>query len=239
MAPKVAFLAVRCVQLISENPRADGEGMMGGVFSGQRASKKRVVESCTTLDTADLNRWGPLKAGASRVGSLEWRRGGEKEPSASVGYTLDVQGGAGTLRLHYHVGQPAQRCDYAVRLVATPCHLGGVRWWFVCPLVKGGLACGRRVRKLYLCGKYFGCRHCHGLTYRSCQESDSRVYAAVRGGLDLSRLGRVEGMSVQQLGFALKVLSFEQKRLDRPGRGLERPARSRRGRKAPGCGPTV
>jgi hypothetical protein len=27
------------------------------------------------------------------------------------------------------------------------------------------------VAKLYLPRRYFGCRHCHGLTYTSCQES--------------------------------------------------------------------
>ncbi len=47
------------------------------------------------------------------------------------------------------------------------------RWWFACPLVVNGRACGRRVRMLYLPpnGRYFGCRGCHDLTYRSCQES--------------------------------------------------------------------
>jgi hypothetical protein len=39
------------------------------------------------------------------------------------------------------------------------------------------------------------------------------VYAALRGGLDLDRFADTEGMSVSQLGFALKVLTFEQKRL--------------------------
>lgn len=50
----------------------------------------------------------------------------------------------------------------------TPCNFGGHRKWLKCML------CGRKVAKLYLRGKYFACRHCHKLTYRSCQESDSR-----------------------------------------------------------------
>jgi hypothetical protein len=43
----------------------------------------------------------------------------------------------------------------------------------VCPLRVDGRSCGRRVGKLYLppAGGYFGCRHCHDLTYTSCQES--------------------------------------------------------------------
>jgi hypothetical protein len=61
--------------------------------------------------------------------------------------------------------------------------------------------------------KYFGCRHCHDLTYRSSQESDSRVYALARAGLDA--IPRIEGASVTQLGLALKALTLMQKRFDR------------------------
>jgi hypothetical protein len=50
----------------------------------------------------------------------------------------------------------------------TTCNYGGFRPWFVC------MACGRRVAKIYLGAKKFACRHCHDLTYMSCQESDSR-----------------------------------------------------------------
>ena len=111
----------------------------------------------------------------------------------------------------------------SIRLVTTPCHLGGVRWWFVCPLAAGGRACGRRVRKLYLCGRYFGCRTCHRLTYRTSQESDSRVYALLRGGLD--GMGDPRRMSVPQLGIALKALTLRQKRIDRYSGGDARTGR--------------
>src|SRR5262249_13393813 len=77
------------------------------------------------------------------------------------------------------------------------------------------VACSKRVRKLYLSGRYFGCRRCHGLTYRSTQESDGRVYALLRGGLDLSALGDPGRMPITQLGIALRALTLEQKRLDR------------------------
>ena len=49
------------------------------------------------------------------------------------------------------------------------------------------------------------------------------MYAAVRGVIDFSRFEDMENMSVQQLGFALKVFTFEEKRLDRIlGRGRHR-----------------
>lgn len=198
--------------------------------SGWQGPRKPVVEGCHAIDTADLRRWDLLAPGVTgRLGSFTWRRGDETEPSSSVSYLLTVGEASGTLRLLYRVGEPAVSIDYPIRLVTTSCHLGGVRWWLVCPLSTDAVACGRRARKLYLRGRYFGCRDCHGLTYRSSQESDSRVYAALRGGLDLGRLGNFAGMSVAQLGFAMKVLTFEQKRLDRLGQRLDR----LRGRRRP------
>lgn len=187
---------------------------MGGFGSGQKWSKKGVVEGRLAIDTADLKRMKLLTPGlAERAGALEWRRAGAETPTSSVSYRLTVGPSAGTLRLIYSMKAQNADCDYPVRLVTTQCHLGGVRWWFVCPLVKNNVACGRRVRKLYLSGKYFGCRHCHGLTYRSRQESDSRVYALARAGLDA--MPAIEGASVAQLGVTLKALDLIQKRLDR------------------------
>ena len=59
----------------------------------------------------------------------------------------------------------------AIRLHTTRPNFGGRRWWFECPLLVGDRECGRRAGKLYLKGRYFGCRDCHDLTYQSCQES--------------------------------------------------------------------
>ena len=67
---------------------------------------------------------------------------------------------------------PDEEITYPVELTTTPCNFGGVRYWFLCPLVVDGKACRRRVGKLYLPwgSRYFGCRTCHDLTYRSCKE---------------------------------------------------------------------
>src|SRR5262245_46361602 len=141
---------------------------MGGFGSGWQSARKPVVESCHAIDTADLRRCNMLVPGITdRFGSFTWRRGDETEPSSSVSYLLTIGDGSCTLRRQYRVGEPAVSLDYPGRLETTGCHLGGVRWWFVCPLSINGVACGRRVRKLYLRGRYFGCRHCHDLTYRS------------------------------------------------------------------------
>ena len=202
---------------------------MGGFGSGSKWSKKARVEACTAIDTSDLKRMKLLVPGiTNRSGSLEWRRSGRSEPSSAVGYTLTVGAASGTLRLDYRMKQGGEKLDYALPLVTTGCHLGGRRWWFICPLSRNGAACGRRVRKVYRRGKYFGCRHCHKLAYTSSQQSDSRVYEALRAGMHLGGFQRIEGMSVSQLGFALKVLTAGQKRLDRIGKRLDRTAGRRR-----------
>jgi hypothetical protein len=65
----------------------------------------------------------------------------------------------------------------------THCTYGGYRPWLVCG------NCGRRVVVLYGVGKYFACRHCYDLTYRSCQESDTRFKKFFR---NYNGLGGVE-----------------------------------------------
>jgi len=60
-----------------------------------------------------------------------------------------------------------EEVEYTVPIASTPCHFGGCRYWFVCSLSRNGGYCGRRVSKLYFIDKYFGCRHCHDLTYAS------------------------------------------------------------------------
>lgn len=156
----------------------------------------------------------------------------EEKPAAAILYLLTVGSNAGTLQLLYAMKSTDGVLACPVQLVTTPCHLSGVRWWFVCPLSRNGVPCGRRVRKLYLCGKYFGCRHCHNLTYTSSQESDSRVYATLRRDPMLAHLGCVEGMSPAQLGHTLKALTLQEKRLDRLGKRLDRC----RGKRAKGDG---
>ena len=66
--------------------------------------------------------------------------------------------------------------DYTVKLISTNCNYGGKRWWFKCPLIKDGIPCNRRVGVLYKQGDYFGCRHCHDLTYSSKKENRNSIY---------------------------------------------------------------
>lgn len=151
---------------------------MGGYGSGERWQKKRTVEGCWFLDTTTFRRWGWFGSPDSRAGTLGWGAvtGGRHE--AEVRYELEIGEDAGSVRLRYELTRsPRESLDYRVPLVTTPCRLGGRRWWFVCSLVRNGQGCGRRARKLFLVGRYFGCRACHDLTYRSRQRSDARAYS--------------------------------------------------------------
>ena len=89
---------------------------------------------------------------------------------------------------------PKEDVSYQVWLSWTPCNFRGERPWFVCPGIVNGVACGRRVAKLYLRGRYFLCRHCHDLTYASRQQS-SALNAAER------KCRRIRG----KLGGSLRV----------------------------------
>jgi hypothetical protein len=215
-APELALIVGAYFAIDFGKSERERRWNVGGFGSGERWSKKDTVESRYSIDTADLKRWNLLVPGiTNRAGSFEWRRGGAEKPSSSVSYLLTIGPNSGTLRLMYSMKSLNADLDYSVALVTTGCHLGGVRWWFVCPLIRNNIACGRQVRKLYLSGRYFGCRHCHKLTYRSTQESDRRVYALARAGL--GAMPPIVGASVAQLGLALKALTLMEKRANRFG----------------------
>jgi hypothetical protein len=74
---------------------------------------------------------------------------------------------------------PNEQMYYEIGMQTTQPRLGGVRWWFKCPMVcSNGRPCGRRVQMLYLPpnGRQFGCRGCHHLWYES-QRQDARKRA--------------------------------------------------------------
>jgi hypothetical protein len=154
---------------------------MGGPGSGNhnhwgRHPKKETVEDSLCLDANRWMREGVLKAGARSAGSQRWTYPGGG--SFLVDYVVDtLDAGHPTVWLWYSWVWTATRKQdaavYQVALTTTRPRFGGLRWWFLCPLVVNGRPCGRRVGKLYLppSGRHFGCRKCHDLTYTSCQES--------------------------------------------------------------------
>jgi hypothetical protein len=186
---------------------------MGGPGSGNRyhswrPDKKTVVEDCRQLDANRWMREEILAADAHNSGAWNWYRGNTREVASSISYevcTLDMN--QPWLWLHYTFTASKQVVDYKVELAVTYPRFGGLRWWFICPLVVNGRACGRRVGKLYLppSASYFGCRNCHRLTYLSAQEHDKRVDAFRRNPEALAALmSNLKGASVVQLMLAVK-----------------------------------
>lgn len=153
---------------------------MGGYGSTRwnSHSKKYTVEDCYSLDTNLLAHEGKLRAGIHYFGGWQWQDTITGDRASSLGYEVDTTNSANSwVRLFYTITRTRQTVNYKISLTTTLPHFGGRRWWFICPLVVKNKYCNRRVGKIHLppYGRYYGCRHCYDLTYRSCQESDKRV----------------------------------------------------------------
>jgi hypothetical protein len=133
-------------------------GYRGRVRSNNR---KTTVEECLDLSGCQLASMPP-------VGILRWNNS-----SISYAFVRDLS----LLRLTYSTTESQtnqqQSRDYFIRVATTQPRFGGLRWWFICPLIVSGVVCNRHVGKLYMPprGQYFGCRHCYRLTYASRQAS--------------------------------------------------------------------
>ncbi len=148
---------------------------MGGFGSGRWLwhTRKTTVEECLILDLNRVFQITDLKEKRFAAGTLEWSRNGG-EAFSRISYTINIFSEAdAAMRLEYTRTQTKEAVDYKVKLITSKQNFGGVRWWFVCPLVVNNRVCSKRVGKLYLPSgaKYFGCRHCYDLTYTSSLES--------------------------------------------------------------------
>ena len=185
---------------------------MGGYGSTrwEYHQKKRLVEDCLHLDILKLSEWG-LISDSHTQGTSVWENlsGGR---DASIQFEIyPVNNHLKIMRFHYtaECDGNEQKMQYDCRIVPSKTFFGGSRWWFICPLIINDQPCNRRVRKLYLPpGEvYFGCRHCHDLTYRSAQEHDKQVD-------ELLSLSREQLLSILQEG-SLKSKFLAIKALDK------------------------
>jgi hypothetical protein len=143
---------------------------MGGYGSGRPATydKKRTVEDCLSLDARKMGHRGQLAMWCKDF--VLWDSG--------EGIVFDVTPGGRydrVISLHFTL-RGVHKIECPIELQSTVPHFGGKRWWFVCPGIEGRETCDRRVAKLYFPpgAVGFACRHCHELTYRSCQDSRNR-----------------------------------------------------------------
>jgi hypothetical protein len=152
---------------------------MGGFGSGRRSGgQTSIVEDCLCIDACRWMREGIIRAGCHCSGAWCWTNSTTGETTASIKYRVDAAVTGGFAHISYSVRTTGKQLDYAVRLHTTEPNYAGLRWWFTCPLLTGGRACGRRARKLYLPpgAVYFGCRNCYRLGYRS-RNVDSKTGA--------------------------------------------------------------
>jgi hypothetical protein len=170
------------------------------------------VEDCCVLD---VNRWareGILRPGVHHFGGWKWYNAATGEETSSIGYEVNTTDMVSPwVRLYYTSMRTQEQMDSTIRLqIMRPC-FGGLRWWFTCPLLRLGKSCNYRISKLYLPPgrRYYGCRHCHDLTYQSCQESDTRVGFLRKHPEALMTLfdGDVEDLPTSSLLLGLKAVN--------------------------------
>lgn len=156
---------------------------MGGYGSGRQGGRP-TVESGLTLDINRLLRQHAFFPGQHVSGVLRWSNTRTRESVATIGYEASLVNLEGAwARLHYTADGTAK--DYRVQLEATPCHYGGLRWWWICP------ASGLRAGKLYLPSgaTMFAARKAYRLGYQSQREGamdrtharQARVYRKLGG----------------------------------------------------------
>ncbi|NQW09426.1 MAG: hypothetical protein HQ481_06030 [Alphaproteobacteria bacterium] len=221
---------------------------MGGFGSGRTAGFGRdKVEYNRSIDVNRLHREGCLAPGWRGV--WQWTHNGER--SAWIGLRAE----ADQMHLSYRVrvsGGDWQDVEEPIRIVRVPCRYGGTRPYFICPGVVNGIACGRRVAKLYGAGRYFLCRHCYRLAYASQSESEwdralrkaNKIRTRLGGerGMDGAFARRPKGMwqrtydrlvdaTIEAEGYANEAFEIHAARLlarlKSPRRRINRPTRNR------------
>jgi hypothetical protein len=142
-------------------------------YGSDRTSGKPVVEDAIRLDAGRCLSLGYLRPGLATSGIMPLIRSPTGQVTASITYEADLRDVEyAWLRLHCRTkrfaGAAHESVDW-IDLTTTRPYLGGIRWWFECPVS------GRRVRCLYLIGNgdTFASREVHGLGYRSQRETHS------------------------------------------------------------------
>lgn len=159
---------------------------MGGPDSGERRdrSARDLTENYLTIDVRRLQREDLLRPGRS----YRWKWAGDGERIGSVEVRVESERIDLSYRTREADGGDWLTKAYPVRLEWTPCHFGGSRPWFLCPIS----GCSRRVAILYG-GPVFACRHCHQLVYR-CQREAPEDRAARRADKIRVSLGWPQGL---------------------------------------------
>jgi hypothetical protein len=119
--------------------------------------KKQLVDNQLKIDIRDLKKKG-FKYGAELSGTVTMTSKG------SFAFSIDEN----NLFLMYSYRDERNNLEpvrQEIKLNSSECHYGGMRAYFICS------KCERKVMALYLSDKYFYCRSCCNLAYKSQQEN--------------------------------------------------------------------
>lgn len=147
--------------------------------------KKDTCDGIRSISTQFLKKHGYFNEGWLS-GTITWTNQYTKN---SIGISTSIGENSSQLTLDYNWWREELEkvpMKYSIDLVTTHCFFGGKRWWFICPLTCNGVACRRRVGKLYIIGKWFGCRRCGDYAYDSQYERRSGYIGAMGHYLMLS-----------------------------------------------------
>lgn len=134
---------------------------------------RAIAEQSNSIKIAWLKNQGYFPKGYSSLnGTITWTYGiSERKSSIGIWIVAGMKDEQNYIRLNYihtdYWTKEKSDMNYRIELETTPCHFGGVRYWFICPLTKNGRYCGRRVGVIYLIGKWYGCRHCGDIAYQA------------------------------------------------------------------------
>ena len=144
---------------------------MGGFGSGWQGPVKQLVDDGLILSIGKLH-LRPMMANDLRI---NWSNSETGEPLGNMRFDLMLGESEGIAIFKYRLADAKEIQKYPIRITSTPLPWNRQRWWWICPLSKDGVACCRRVSKLYLPhgSRFFGCRKCHELTYRTSQQAHS------------------------------------------------------------------
>lgn len=148
---------------------------------------KTIKEDCRAISIYEFNKWGSLK-NDYYTGFVVWSNNYQEEVGR-INYTINKT--EMNIELDYKIRKPGEedwnKINYTIPITKTSCHYGNNRYWFVCPMYKRGLYCGKRVAKMYLSpyNNYFVCRNCLNLSYQSRNENYNGVYGPIKKVFDI------------------------------------------------------
>ena len=138
-------------------------GTGGARIGAGRPGYRLKAEQSFRIDIRLWRKGGYLSNG--RTFRWQWSRNGEI--TGSIGATVS----SGSIRLSYSMLD--RDASQTIGTATTPCHYGGSRTWFGCPV------CHHRAAVLYMRSGRFACRQCQRVSYTS-QSGSAHDRANVR-----------------------------------------------------------